>query len=171
MSIEKGGERGNERGGDKGSARSSAMTVSEQHENSIGSVDKKNDDNKNSNDNETKKYDNSSVTIENISTTTSDTQNRASKSLKKEITETKINSRKHRNLRENSVNLSVTFAETVLERKPLFENTEMEYVSKAESVYTFDNSLDYIHSEVRRKQRMFVRMLEERTQCCQKCHT
>lgn len=147
MSSDKGGERGSERGDDKGSARSSAMTVSEHHENSHGSVDKKND-NKNSNSNETKKYDNSSVTIDNKNITISDPQSEAAKSVKKEMTETKTNSRKHRNLRENSLNLTVTFSETVLERKLLLENTEMEYVSKAESVYTFDNSLDYIHSEV-----------------------
>ena len=138
-------ERGSERGGDKGSERGSAMTVSEYHKNSNKTIDKKNDY-KNSNSNEIKKNDNNSVTIDN-----------------ENMTETKI---KHRNLREHSVNLSVTFSETVFERKLLFENTEREYVSKADSMYTFDNSLDYIHSEVRGEQsrlfRMFFRMFEER---------
>jgi hypothetical protein len=173
MSNEKGGERGSERGGDKGSARSSAMTVSEYHGNSIGSVDEKKDDNKNSYNKI--KNDNSSATIENKNNTISDIQNEASISVKREMTETKMNSRKHRKLRENSVNLSVNFSETVLERKLLFDNTEMEYISRAESVYTFDNSLDYIHSEVRGEERTFFRMFfrmfftmfEERTQCCQ----
>lgn len=146
-------EMSSDKGGDKGGERGSAMATSMYRENSNKTIEKKNDNNKNSNINELKKNDNYSV-IKNKNDTISDIQNYAAEGINKQMIEKKIISIKHRNLLEKSVNLSVTFSETVLERKLLFENTEMEYVSKAESVYTFDNSLDYIHSEVRGEERI-----------------
>ena len=149
-------ERGSERGSE-GSERGSANKL---HERSNESDNIEN--NNNSNSNKIVIFDNSlpsenqSMIIDNTSDKNRKySENNVEKSVKKEITETVISGVKYRNLRGNSVNLSVTSSVSILRNKSLVENSEIEskseFESKADVMYTFDSSLDNIHSEVRQR--------------------
>ena len=155
-----GGERSserNERGKEMGSA--SAMTTPKLRQQSITSYEEKNENNDSikikDNNNSSLTAESNSVINHNISDKSeTELDNQVGNRREEEKNPTKINDIKCRNLREISVNLSANSSHKnteIILKTEIEVKVEVELKSKADVMYTFDSSLDYIHSEVRKK--------------------
>ena len=148
--------RGSERS-ERGSARVSdgsagAMITPRLRQQSIESYEENNDNNvsiKIEDYNSNLKTDGESFINENISgANKTESNNQVGNKGEDEKIPPKINDIKYRNLREISVSM---ISNSSRENTEVELKTVAEFKSKADVMYTFDNSLDYIHSEVSTK--------------------
>ena len=142
---------------DRGSARVSdgnagAMITPRLRQQSVKSYEEKSDSNDSieiNNYHSNLTTDSKSVVNENVlSTNKTESNNQVGNRGEDEKIPTKIYDIKYRKLREISVNL---ISNSSRENAKVELETVVEFKSKADAMYTFDNSLDYIHSEVSTK--------------------